>query len=107
MHEESEGAVTDTRSTTADLNFTSANGESVLQHVLANGDAVAESHPARDTAGKMSESRILKSATIEVKMRTDGKQIDQITTPAAGTLEFVPNAPDPAPAFIERRSYGD
>ena len=94
MREESEGSVTDTHSNTADLDFTSASGESVLQHVLASGDAVAESKPAPDQNGKMAESRILKSNTIDVKMKPDGREINQITTQTPGTLEFLPNAPD-------------
>ncbi len=94
MHEESEGSVTNTRSDTAELNFTHNSGESVLQHVVANGDAVAESSPAPDKNGKKAESRTLKSSTIEVKMRPDGREIDQIRTPGAGTLEFTPNAPE-------------
>ncbi len=94
MHEESQGSVTDTRSRTAALDFSSASGESVLRHVLAVGDAVAESKPAADANGRMAESRILKSETIDVNMRPDGREIDQIKTQAAGTLEFLPNAPD-------------
>ncbi len=100
LHEESEGAVTDTRSNTADLDFQPRDGETVLRHVLASGDAVAESKPAPGQNGKMAESRILKSATIEVMMRPDGRNVDQIKTPAAGTLEFLPNAPDQHHRFL-------
>ena len=100
MHEESEGAVTDTKSNTADLDFVPRDNESVLQHVLASGDAIAESKPAPDRSGKMAESRILKSATIEVMMRPDGRNIDRIETPTPGTLEFLPNAPDQHHRFL-------
>ena len=94
MHEESEGAVMDTHSDTADLNFNPEGNESVLQHVLASGNAVAESKPAPDSTGKLAESRILKSNTIEIQMRPGGREIAQMTTHEPGTLEFVPNAPD-------------
>ncbi len=94
MLEESEGAVTNTSSKTADLDFAPRDNETVLQHVTASGAAIAESKPAPDAAGHRAESRILKSETIEVAMQADGKDITQIKTHAPSTLEFLPNAPD-------------
>jgi lipopolysaccharide export system protein LptA len=100
MHEESKGAVTDTSSDKADLDFVPGDTDSVLQHVLASGSAVAESVPAPDKAGKRAESRILKSSSIEIFMRADGKEIDQMKTLSAGTLEFLANAPDQHHRFL-------
>ena len=94
MHEESQGGATDLRSNVAYLDFISRDNESVLQHVLADGDAVADSKPGPDASGKLAESRTLKSNTIEINMRPDGREIDQMKTHAPGTLEFFPNAPD-------------
>lgn len=100
MHEESKGSVTDTSSNKADLDFVPGDTESVLQHVLANGSAVVESVPAPDKAGKRAESRILKSEYIEIFMRADGKEIDQMKTLSPGALEFLPNAPDQHHRFL-------
>jgi lipopolysaccharide export system protein LptA len=94
MHETSKGATTDTKADTAELNFTPSKGDALLQHVWARGNAQVDSQPAPDAKGKRAESRVLKSNTIEVMMRPDGQEIDQVKTHEPGTLEFLPNAPD-------------
>jgi lipopolysaccharide export system protein LptA len=45
-------------------------------------------------AGKeLSETHILRSENLEMKMRPGGKDIDRVITHAPGTLEFLPNLP--------------
>jgi lipopolysaccharide export system protein LptA len=94
LHQTSAAGVTDTHSNSADLMFTPRNGQSVLQQVWARGDARVQSEPAPDKAGKRAESRILKSDTIQIAMRPDGENIEQVQTHTPGTLEFLANAPD-------------
>jgi lipopolysaccharide export system protein LptA len=94
MHEESQGAVTDTQSERADLDFGMQDKESVLRHVVASGKAKIVSKPAPDKAGHMAESRVLTAEAMEIHMRPEGKEIDRMWTRGPGTLELLANAPD-------------
>ena len=88
-----ESSVTTITSNRVDLEFAPQNGESVLTHVLATGNSVAESKPL-EVAGKATpETRLLRSAVIDMKMRGGGKEIDAVEVPQAATLEFIPNRP--------------
>jgi len=49
------------------------------------------------------ETRVLRSETIRLKMRPDGKEIDTAETDGPGTLDFLPNRPDQA----KRNLQGD
>lgn len=94
LQSSSEGASTDTHSDRADLDFEQGQGESILRHVLATGNATVQSKPAPDDKGKIAETRIMKSQSLEVAMRPGGREIDQVRALAPGALEFLPNAPD-------------
>jgi lipopolysaccharide export system protein LptA len=89
----SEGSVTTVTANRLDLEFGDATGESVLSKALANGDTVVESKPLPAAGRQLPETRILRSAVVEVKMRPDGKEIEGVTTQSPGTLEFLPNRP--------------
>jgi lipopolysaccharide export system protein LptA len=76
-----------------DLEFAVADGESSLTHVLANGDGVAESKPLPLPGKATPETRVLRSAVIDMKMRPGGQEIEAVEIPQPGTLEFIPNRP--------------
>ncbi|MBM3755305.1 MAG: LPS export ABC transporter periplasmic protein LptC [Acidobacteria bacterium] len=70
-----------------DMDFDTPKGESVLKRAIARGDSVVESTPPR-TAG-----RVLKSDVIEMAMRENGEEIDNVVTQSPGEIEFLPKMP--------------
>ena len=87
----------------ADLRFTvdskpQPNGQvqndSILHLVLADGHANAESLPLPQPGVQLPETRILRSEHIELEMKPDGKQIQEIRTSSQAQLEFKPNRPE-------------
>jgi lipopolysaccharide export system protein LptA len=77
-----------------DLDFNEQDGEATLAHVLANGNAVVETKPAPgDGKAPVPETKVLRSNTVEVQMRPNGREIDHVQTHAPGVLEFLPNEP--------------
>jgi lipopolysaccharide export system protein LptA len=68
--------------------------ESLLDHVVASGGAVASAKPLPMPGKELSETHILKSETIEMKMRPGGKDLETVIARNPGTLEFLPNMPD-------------
>jgi lipopolysaccharide export system protein LptA len=74
-----------------DLDFAQKENESVLTRALASGKANVESRPVPATAPTAPETRVLASDTVELIMRTGGKEIETVTTHAPGRLEFLPN----------------
>jgi lipopolysaccharide export system protein LptA len=82
---------------TVDLDFViDENGDSILTHTTGNGNAVIESKPVPDPSNKTkpAETRLLKSAYIDLFMRDGGKEIERVQTQAPGALEFLPNLPE-------------
>jgi lipopolysaccharide export system protein LptA len=82
---------------TVDLDFVEdEDGESILTHTTGKGNAAIESKPLPDPAGKVktAETRLLKSAYIDLFMRDGGKEIERVQTEAPGSLEFLPNLPE-------------
>lgn len=93
-----------------ELDFQTANKESVLDKALVTGHSIAESVPAvappapggsgtppqAASGGNSSapETRVLRSDTIRLKMRSGGKEIESAETDGPGTLDFLPNRPD-------------
>jgi lipopolysaccharide export system protein LptA len=75
-----------------DLDFDTGSGDSVLKSALATGHSVTESKPVPKPGADPSDTRILRSDVIRTIMKPDGKNIDTVDTPGAGSLEFVPNA---------------
>jgi lipopolysaccharide export system protein LptA len=76
-----------------DLDFQTDGGESVLTQVAANGNGVVTSKPLPAPGRQLSETHVLRSQTLEMKMRPGGREIESVVTKAPGTLEFLPNLP--------------
>jgi len=76
-----------------DLNFNTANKDSVLAQAVATGSSVAEARPVPKPGAELAETRILRSDEITLKMRDGGKEIASVETAGAGTLDFLPNRP--------------
>lgn len=93
------------------MDFSSANGESMLTHAVAVGGSVAESKPLPVAGRTLPETRILRSEAIDIHMRPGGREIDAAETGSRGTLEFVPNRPADRHRTLEGEriwiAYGD
>jgi lipopolysaccharide export system protein LptA len=86
-------AETDVKSDFVEMFLANASGESVLTRVSATGHAVAASKPVAAPGRPLSESHTLRSESIELEMRSGGKEIERVRTNAQGVLEFLPNGP--------------
>lgn len=84
-------AVTSVSSKRLDLDFDTANGESVLKTALANGSSVIESKPVPRKGVPVPDTRILRADSIAMNMRPGGKEIDKVETHSPGVIEFHPN----------------
>ncbi len=67
--------------------------ESVLTQVSANGDAVVTSKPLPFRGRPLSETHVLRSDALVMKMRPGGREIETLVTQAPGVLELIPNLP--------------
>jgi lipopolysaccharide export system protein LptA len=76
-----------------DLGLVPLNGESTLASVLGSGNTVVTSKPLPAPGRQPSETDILRSDKVNMKMRPGGREIESLVTGAPGTLEFVPNLP--------------
>lgn len=70
-----------------DLVFGSEGKDSILQRASANGKAVMESIPLA------SETKILRSNAIDMKMRAGGEEIESVETHDTGSIDFIPTRP--------------
>jgi lipopolysaccharide export system protein LptA len=118
---ESDGKTSRTAITSdrADLRFTvqtqTVNGkeasDSILNHVMADGRAVAKSDPILGRNPEPPESHILRSEHIDMVMRPDGKEVAEIQAPQKAQLEFVPNRAQDAHRTLDASRlqilYGD
>ena len=89
----SDRAVTAMNARRMELEFDGATGQSILTHALATGDAVTESKPVPVAGRPMPETRLLRAAAIDMKMREGGKEVESVEVPVPGTIEFLPNRP--------------
>ena len=76
-----------------ELNFTPGETESVLNAVTGSGNGVVTERPVPGPGRQLAETHVLRSETLDLKMRPDGKEIESVVTHAPGTLEFLPNQP--------------
>ncbi len=91
-----EYARTTTTTDRVDLGFESKDHETTLKTALAHGHALVESKPIAAPAGEqLPDTRVLRSETIEMKMRPGGHEIETVETQTPGHLEFIPNHPGP------------
>jgi lipopolysaccharide export system protein LptA len=76
-----------------DLQFEPDGHESVLTLVTAAGNGVVTSKPLAAPGRQLSETHVLRSQTLEMKMRPGGREMESVVTRAPGALEFLPNQP--------------
>ncbi len=74
-----------------DLDFDASGNDSTLTAALATGGGVAEAVPLAKPGAEVKETKILRSETIKLKMKNAGRDIDNVETNGAGTLDFLPN----------------
>ena len=76
-----------------DMDFQPDGRESVLTQVAATGNGVVTSKPLAAPGRQLSETHVMRSQTLEMKMRPGGREMESVVTKAPGTLEFLPNQP--------------
>src|SRR4051794_12813451 len=85
--------------------------DSNLHLVLADGHAVAESQPKPQGAVELADTRTLRSDHIELEMKPDGKDLQEIRTSSQSQVEFKPNRPTSQHRTVEashlRVLYGE
>jgi lipopolysaccharide export system protein LptA len=74
-----------------EMHFADNNGESALTTAVVSGHGFLESKPLATPGHDAAETRILRSETIQMKMRPGGREIEGLETHAPGELEFLPN----------------
>ena len=74
-----------------DLEFDTSGKDSTLSKAIARGGGVAEAVPVPKPDGDVSETKILRSDTITLKMKNAGRDIDNVETAGAGSIDFIPN----------------
>jgi len=90
----SDASETTVKADNVEMNFATDSGDSVLQHVAAEGNAVVTSKPLPAPGRALSESHTLSAQSVEMKMRAGGKEVESVVTHSPGTLEFFPNLPE-------------
>jgi lipopolysaccharide export system protein LptA len=96
----SEGSQTTMTSDFVDLKFETVNNDSVLKNAVGVGRARIESKPVAAPDGKLPETRVVRSESIEVRMRPGGREIETVATLAPGRLDFIPNQPAQKPRHL-------
>jgi lipopolysaccharide export system protein LptA len=76
-----------------EMTFLEQDGQSVLSRVSTTGKTAVTEKPAPLPGRQPGETHVLRSESIELKMRPDGKEIETVLAPSPGTLEFQPNLP--------------
>ena len=85
---------TDITANHVELLFQAHNKESQLTSVTGNGHAVVTSKPLPAPGRQLTDTHVLRSESVTMNMRPGGHDIEQVTSPPPGTLEFLPNQPD-------------
>ena len=88
--ESSETTVTADR---VEMDFETANHESILSRATGLGNGLVTSKPLPAAGRQPSETHVLRSENMEMKMRPGGREIENVVTHSPGVLEFLPNAP--------------
>src|SRR5437879_12019788 len=76
-----------------ELDFETVHEDGALKKAVGNGNAASESKPVAAADGRLPETRIVHSQTIEVRMRPGGREIELVQTLAPGRLDLIPNQP--------------
>src|SRR5262249_2266032 len=87
------GSRTTVKSNQVDLAFVASGSKTLLSGAGASGNSVATSEPVERAGVEPPETRILRSEVIRVAMSPDGREIREVETDGAATLEFTPNRP--------------
>jgi lipopolysaccharide export system protein LptA len=93
MTSTSESAETTVTGGHVNLDFEADGKDAILTQVAAKGNAVVTSKPLPAPGRQLSETHVLRSETLEMKMRPGGREMESIVTQDAGTFEFQPNLP--------------
>jgi lipopolysaccharide export system protein LptA len=88
-----------------DLDLQPDGRESVLTQVAATGNAVVTSKPLAAPGRQLSETHVLRSETLEMKMRSGGREMESVITKAPGTLEFLPNQPAQRHRLLDGKDF--
>ena len=88
-----------------DMAFDTSSGESELTGAIASGDAIVASRPLPAPGRQLPESHVLRSARLEMQMRPGGHDIQIVTAPGDGTLEFNPNQPAQHHRILEGKNF--
>lgn len=83
-----DGSVTTMTGTRVDLSLT---GRSILSSATVAGNGYLESKPVPDPKVETPDTKILRADVIDLKMKPGGKELEQVKTGTAGSLEFLPN----------------
>src|SRR5579871_923552 len=89
----SEGAETTITAQHVDMDFDDHDKQSLLTHVNAAGNSLITSKALPVTGRELAENHVLRSDTIEMKMRPGGRELESLVTHAPAQLEFLPNLP--------------
>jgi lipopolysaccharide export system protein LptA len=89
----SESSETTVTSDHVEMFFDSQNKESVLSHANCNGHSVISSKPLPGPGRQPTETHVLRSDALEMKMRPGGHEIATVVAHSQGNLEFLPNLP--------------
>jgi lipopolysaccharide export system protein LptA len=86
-----------------DLYFDPGPKDSVLTSAVCTQHAVVTSKPTAAPGHEPSETHIMRSESIEMKMRPGGKEIESVVSHVPATLEFLPNLPAQHHRILEGR----
>ena len=84
---------TNTTAKRIDLFFRVTEKESILERALANGKAVIESIPGVKAGTPAGETKVLRSESVEMRMRPGGEEIQRVDVHSPGSIDFLPNRP--------------
>jgi lipopolysaccharide export system protein LptA len=76
-----------------EMAFAVENKESHLSRVAADGHGEVTQKPVPVAGRESPDTHVLRSETLDMKMRPGGRDIESVVTNSPGTLDFLPNAP--------------
>jgi lipopolysaccharide export system protein LptA len=85
--------------------FDTASGESELVGAIASGNGIVASRPLPAPGRQLPESHVLRSDRLEMQMRPGGHELQLVTAPGDGTLEFLPNQPIQHHRMLEGKNF--
>jgi len=99
----SEASETTATANRVDLFFDPGAKDSTLTSALCNQHAVVTSKPIAVPGHDLSDTHIMRSETIEMKMRPGGKEIESVVSHVPAVVEFLPNQPSHHHRVLEGR----